>query len=284
MTTQILRICAIGLLSHLVLAQSWDALNDEGNSLRARGLCRQAVSVLQRAQTAAINAPANPSALAISTNNLAATYLCLREFTQAERHFREALKLLENDRSTELRAGILINLGVLMIHLSREKEAESLLRQSLASAESVGRGTTTASALASLGVLHMQLGGYREARELFLRSLEIWQAANPNGVEAATTLNNLGAVSLYLHEFSEAKDTIARALEIRRRLLPKAHPDIAQSLYNYGVALDKLRERKPAREAFSEAASMRAAFDSTNLIGVTVDVKLLNKRRKNERR
>ena len=71
------------------------SLNNEGNRLREQGLCRQAVPVLLRARSAALKelGPAHAS-IATPTNNLASAYLCLKQFADAERRFREALILI----------------------------------------------------------------------------------------------------------------------------------------------------------------------------------------------
>ena len=58
----------------------------------------------------------------------------------------------------------------------------------------------------------------------------------------------------------------------------EGHSDIAQSLYNHAVALDRLGQRTSARRAFREAASIKSAFASENLVGVTVDVRALDRR------
>ena len=80
------------LALHSARAESWQAINEQGDRLRQQGRCREAVSAFQRARSAAMKelGPSH-SANANPANNLAAAYLCLGEFTQAERHFRAAL-------------------------------------------------------------------------------------------------------------------------------------------------------------------------------------------------
>jgi tetratricopeptide (TPR) repeat protein len=262
-------------------AALWISLNDQGNRLRERGLCRQAVPLLLRARSAAVKelGPDHAST-AIPTNNLATACLCLGEFTRAEQHFRDALAVLDGDRSSEMKAGVLNNLGVLLMHLSRMKGAEEVFSQALALSEAVhgAHHPAIATAVNSLGVLRLHAGEYIQARDLFHRSLAIWGASLGDHLDTATALNNLGVANLYLREHEQARQLTARALDLRRRLLPPSHPDVAESLFNHGIALEKLGQRKSARGAFRQAAVIRSAFASENLLGVTVDVRALGRR------
>jgi tetratricopeptide (TPR) repeat protein len=287
-------VCAVMILAwHCASAQSnrplassetaglWFPLNEQGNHLREQGHCRQAIPVLLRARSSAMKElGSNHVSTAIPTNNLAAAYLCLGEFNHAERHFRDALALLDGDRSSEMKAGILNNLGILLMSLTRTKDAEEILYQSLSITEAVhgAHHPATAIAVTSLGVLSLDAGEYTKARDLFRRSLAIWEASLGNHLDTATALNNLGVANLYLRDYEQARDLTARALDLRRRLLPPRHPDVAQSLYNHAVALDRLGQRKAARSAFHQAAAIRSAFASENVLGLTVDLRVLDKR------
>ena len=261
--------------------ESWQAINEQGDRLRQQGRCREAAAVFLRARSAAMKELGRGHAgTANPTNNLAAAYLCLGELTQAERHFRAALALLDTEGSSGMKAGVLNNLGVLLMHQTRMGEAEEVFRQCLILNEALHGAShpSTAVAISSLGVLRLHAGEYTQARDLFRRALAIWEASLGDHLDTATALNNLGAVSLYLREYEQGREFTARALEMRRHLLPPGHPDIAQSLYNHAVALDRLGQRKSARGAFREAASIKSAFASENFIGVTVDVRALDRR------
>jgi tetratricopeptide (TPR) repeat protein len=255
----------------------WQKLNDEGEALQKQGQCRKAIPVLKRAQTATADAVGpNHAFMAIPTNNLAAAYLCLGELTSAERHFREAMNLTAAG-SPETRAGILNNYGVLLTQSKRMAEAAEVFKEVLVINEAVHGAShpSAAIALTNLGTLHVKCGEYEKARNLFGRSLSIWEASPGNDLNMATALNNLGVVSLYLNRMHEAMAFSERALDLRRKLLPQYHHDIAQSLFNYAVVLDRLGQRELARKAFKEAALIRSSFASANLNGLTVDVKAL---------
>lgn len=264
-----------------VLTQDrWTSINEEGNRLREAGQCRESIPILMRARSmASAELGAKHRSIALPINNLAAAYLCLGQFTRAEQLFREALELLRDDR-TALRAGVLNNLGLLLMRLPGMKGAEDVLNEALTLSTEVHGASHPATTIpvSSLGVLQIHAGKHERARELFRRSREILDGAGSDGLLTAAALNNLAVAHLYLREYAEARDLTARALDLRRRLLPASHPDIAQTLYNHAVALEKLGQRKSARTAFREAQTIRSTFASDNSLGLTVDVKMLDKK------
>jgi tetratricopeptide (TPR) repeat protein len=267
------------LLAGVAVAETWLPLNEQGNLLRENGRCRQAVPVLKQAKSTAIQelGPKHPF-VAIPTNNLATAFLCLDELTRAEELFRECLAILDNDPTDLMQPGILNNLAILLMRLSRLQEAEQLLERALALSETrLGpHHRHTASVTISLGVLWLRAGQYMRARDMLRRSVDIWEiSVGTEHTGTATALNNLGVAHLYLGEYEQARVLTAQALERRRRLLPARHPDIAESLHNYAVSLEKLGQRKLARKAFGEAGSIRKTHVRDNVLGVTVDVRLL---------
>ena len=272
----------IALFVSAAAAETWIPLSDQGNLLRGQGHCRQAVPVLSRARAAAINelGPHHQS-VAVAGGNLAAAYLCLGEMSRAERHFREALAILEDNAADPTMPGILNNLGLLLMRLTRNKEAEEVLHQALARSEGLlgPDHPHTAAATTSLGVLQLRSGEYEQARDLFRRSLAVWEVTRgADHVDTAAALNNLGVAYLYLGEYERGKEFTARALDLRRRLLPPGHPDIAESLYNHAVSLKKLNQSQAASAAFREAASIRQTYAHENLLGITVDLRVLERK------
>jgi tetratricopeptide (TPR) repeat protein len=260
---------------------AWKTLSDKGNRLREQGRCRDALRLLLKARSGAVDelGPTHTSN-AIPTNNLATAYFCLGELGRAERYFREALALLSADHFSTMRAGILNNLGTVLLRLDRVKDAEPLLSEALTITEAANGADhpATATAVTTVGVLRLRAGEYAQARDLFQRALAIRQTSAGDNADTATALDNLGVANLYLGENEKARDLTARALEIRRRLLPTHHPDLALSLYNYAVALERVGQRKQARAAFREAEGSRSAFASENRTGLTVHVGQLGRR------
>ena len=216
----------------------------------------------------------------IAANNLATAYLCLGEFSRAEPYYREALAFFGADRSSRMKAGILSNLGIVLLRLNRLEEAGRLISEALAinEATSGANHPATATAVNTMGFLRMHAGEYVQARDLFQRALTIWQTSAGDNIDTATALDNLGVANLYLGNKEQARDMMARALESRRRLLPAHHPDLALGLYNYAAVLERLGQRKQARELFREAETIRSAFATENRLGLTVDVRALEKR------
>jgi tetratricopeptide (TPR) repeat protein len=279
-TTDIEDLLSVHASGSMPSDSAWKTLSEEGNRLREQGRCRDALPLLLRARSGALDELGRDHVSnAIPINNLATAYLCLGEFSRAERYFREALALLGADDISTMKAGILNNLGIVLLRLNRFNEAEPLLSQALAINEAANGANhpATARAITTLGIGQMHVGEYGRARELFQRALAIWQFSAGDDRDTATALNNLGVANLYLGENEKARDLMARGLELRRRLLPSGHPDIAVSLYNYAVALEKLGQRKEARALFGEAKTSRSAFASENRTGLTVDVRLLGK-------
>lgn len=271
-----------GFVFALMAADPWRVFNDQGNQLREQGSCREAVPLLMRARSVALETlgPRHPYN-GIPISNLASAYLCLGESTRAERHFREALALAASAETRDLHAGILNNLAILLIDQNRPKEAAELLNEAITANHAIygGDHPQTGAAITSLGVLRLKAGQHREAAGLFRRALHIYEVSlGPEHLHTAATLNNLGAATLYLGDYRLAMALTARALAVRRRYLPADHPDIAQSLHNYGVSLEKQGNRKAARYYLRQARAIHQTFASSNSVGITVDARALKAR------
>ncbi len=153
--------------------------------------------------------------------SLGTTYRHLAEFAAAERHLRRANAVFDADTAADAvrRAQARLELGALMLDLSRYPEAEAELRAALAIAAGAGPRAidTRIEAARAFGLLEEARGNRAAAegryREAIASSLE---RHGPSDPRVAARLSDLAVLLMNHQQRDEADSLLGRAVEIWR--------------------------------------------------------------------
>ncbi|MGD0363720.1 MAG: tetratricopeptide repeat protein [Bryobacteraceae bacterium] len=150
-------------------------------------------------------------------NSLGSVLQDLGRLDEAEQHYRQALRMLENQFGPDDPDLVfaLNNLGSLMMARGRLTEAARLRERSL---ELRARTYPPADpavlrAVENLAAVRLAQKQYAEAERLFEQSRKAWEDRQPNSPEAAIALNGLGAVALRTKRKEQAAALFREAID-----------------------------------------------------------------------
>jgi tetratricopeptide (TPR) repeat protein len=175
--------------------------------------------------------PAEPLLLAASVNGLGIVYKDTQRFTEAARHYVQALVLSEKELGLDdpQLANLFHNLAGLNHAQDRFVEAEPHARRALSLRER-GDGLASTGAAGDLAVLGAVLLGqrrYAEAEQALRHSLAIWQGRyGDQHYEVAVVQHNLAALYAARGQHQQARRAYHQVLEIKQRVLGFQHPDV----------------------------------------------------------
>ena len=231
--------------------------------------------------------------VASTLNNLANLHSDLTRYAEAEKEYKEALKIRRELARTNRDAYIgdvattLDNLAILHDDLKRYDEAEKEFQEALEIRRELAKNNRdayiadVATTLNNLAVLHDDLKRYDEAENEYKEALEIRRELAKNNrdayiFEVSRTLNNLANLHKDLTRYDEAENEYKEALEIRRELA-KNNRDayieyVARTLNNLAVLHDNLNCKDKAEEEYKEALEIRRELAKNNRDAYIADV------------
>jgi tetratricopeptide (TPR) repeat protein len=175
-------------------------LENQGTQLIADGYYENAEIVLTKSLRLAEKAVGSDDAnIGPILANLAQAYQFQEKFAEAERLFKRAIPILENDKNSAGNEGhpflvlVLGNFADMYREQNRDAEAAALCQQALSIRE---------------------------------------RALGPDHPDVATDLNNLAVLYQAQGRYAQAEPLYQRSFEIREMALGPEHPDVAQSLNN----------------------------------------------------
>ncbi|MEP0846404.1 MAG: serine/threonine protein kinase [Phycisphaerae bacterium] len=152
----------------------------------------------------------------------------------AEQTYREALGVLDAAPSAAVsdRAGVLNNLGLLLLREQRLDEAEPLIVEAVETYRRLSPGTAgLASAIENLGGVRLTRGDRRGAEELFQETLNLRRSLlPPDHPDIAQTLMKLAAAQRGTGDSVVVETLYREALAIRRHALGPAHAQTISAL------------------------------------------------------
>lgn len=155
-------------------------------------------------------------------------------------------------------ASLLSELGTFYKGQGKLAEAEDYFRESLALlSDTAGRASTAyATGLNNLAGVHRLLGRQQEAEQEFTTCLALYEVTvGKADVLYAAGLNNLSLVCLDRGDLDRAARLQAQAAEILRAR-PECRDELAVSLCNLGVLLQRLGRLGQAEEKLAEALDL----------------------------
>jgi tetratricopeptide (TPR) repeat protein len=170
-------------------------------------------------------------------------------------HFRLALRMLEDVNDAQTTCWVLNNLGYLLVREDRFAEAHDAFERGLGIARARGDLMSEGILEGNRAELQLVLGEIDEAYDGIQRSLEIAEQRDDD-VRRAGALKLLGAYQRLAGRPTDAVETLRHALT-----LSAVGEDAmlgAELLYQFGHALDGLKETDNARQVWSAALD---AFD-----------------------
>jgi len=240
-TDSALQAEAIGDLGGVLLAK--------GRFYEARDLCLKALSLLQNTKAKRY--------LPIVLNNLGALSNQAGDFDQAEKYFKEAIRVShEISPDDPYVARVLNNLGVLYYTSGESGSAEKTLKEAIAFIErKAGKDRPElVPFLANLGEVYIPQKKWKAAKAQFDRALSILQASGRGDhLDAASVLGGIGRLQFARENFAEAQQALRRSYAIRVRALGQDHPAVAATAVNLAAALAGAGAYEEAERMYGDA-------------------------------
>jgi serine/threonine protein kinase/tetratricopeptide (TPR) repeat protein len=199
--------------------------------------------------------------------------MLISNFHEAIKLFNRALDLIPAEQ-TEVRAGVVIKLGMTHESLSDYNTATRYLKEGLELTQKSNNQLMTVEALNGLGWVAEQQGSYEEAQELASKALTIARDINDEA-GTAKALKNLGNIFRLRGEYEEAQKNYKESLDIRTRL--DDQEGMAVCLNNLGLIAYSQGDLESATRYMTQAleimkklgARMRIAGGLSNLGVIT---------------
>lgn len=234
-------------------------LEQLGRYMRDRALFSEAEPFLTGALTLQLQqGDVKTSSLAQTLHSVAFLYYNQGKYDQAERLFRQALEICENDITLEYPVMVqcLDGLSVLYLDDGKYDLAEEYCKRSLAICERIlgPKHAHIADCLNNLAEVHRLTGNYTQAEPLFKQAIMVWEETlGPEHPEVAQALNNLALLYYHLKKYQQAEPLYQRALAIWEKTLGPKHQYVAFVLNNL-AALYLAQDNYSQAELFYQKA------------------------------
>jgi tetratricopeptide (TPR) repeat protein len=145
---------------------------------------------------------------------------CISEFIGAEEHFREALRLTQQEFYPELNAVILVRYGQLLTNRSKYTEAEEVLVKALMHAKNSKVSHIIASTYNHLARLNLLKSNLRQALDYYQEAhvQVVMSGSERDYFNEGKVLNGLGKIHFFRREWEKAKDYFEEALDVRTKI------------------------------------------------------------------
>lgn len=231
------------------------------------GEYERAMELLQRSvDLRAGDDSVDPSALAVSVENLAETNRKQRNYDAAVAGYRRALELRQAIHGLEHAevARVLGELGGAYGSANRSEKALETYREALAMKRRLGDepDSATADILGGIATELDDLGRYDAAARTHREAIAISEVVNgPLHPYTIIRRSNLGFVLHRQFRYEEADASFAETIARARRTWPSGHPRLAYYVQAHGQVLVALGRFDEALPLLEEAASMAQALD-----------------------
>lgn len=197
-------------------------------------------------------------------------YFNRAQYENADRFFREALRLYQ---SVDNRAGVgraLNSLGTLALATGRPERAESFHSQALQIAEDSDDRVLELQTLTLLGELELSKGNTEAAMDRFARALQISEAVD-SPEDAAVLYHNLGTAQSRIGDLDLAEEYLLRAQEINERLV--RFGELASNYFMRATVAGRREHFEEARRLLLQALELDQQME--NSLGIAADLQAL---------
>jgi adenylate cyclase len=184
--------------------------------------------------------------------------ICKGEFRQARELLNEGLTLARHVGDKQTIARAFNNLGLVAYSLGDYSEARALLEESLTLCREIAYKSGISAGLNNLGLVVMNQGDSAAAESLYEESLALDREMGDKW-GIAMDLLNFGAVAVYRGDFAAAQAFYEESLALFREMGDKAN--IALNIINQGLVANALGNYILARERFAEAFELGKEID-----------------------
>ncbi len=173
-----------------------------------------------------------------SLNNLAESYQEQKQYKDAEKFYKKALKINKKvfGENNQYTAAILNNIGIFYRMQEKYRSAESFLKKALKIRTKIFNKNhpSIATSLDSLATLYFVQKFYKKAEPLYIKALKIAQeTGGDDDFNTAISLRNLAGLYYPQKRYKEAEPLFKRSLEILEKTLGPEHPTTKSVKDNY---------------------------------------------------
>ena len=220
------------------LARANELLSQVTNLLMA-GKCPEALPLADEAlRIRAAHLEERDTRLLEAVDNLAGVYVCLGEYTNAERFYERALETRKKISSQHPNTATTLNdLGCLYLVMGSYAKALPRLEEALSIRQGVlGEvNTNTAATLNNLAVLYSMMGDPNRARAFSVRAAGVFEQLEvPEAGQVASSLDNLATLYMLSGNYTNAESLYGHALRVRERVSGREASETAVVLDNLG--------------------------------------------------
>ena len=251
--------------------QSLVAADVLGEILVARGRSSEAEELLLATQATReeVLGPDHP-ATANGLGQLGTMYFVQGLYPEAEEYYARGYEMLRRALGSEHRLTLLManNLAGVLRNLGRLEESLELREATLeAQLRTLGEEHPhTLLSMNNMATVLQWLGRYDEAEPMFLEAIAIRERVlGADHMDTLTAYENLSGLWLDQGKTAESIELTEKVLDGRIRTLGAEHPAVARTLYNLGIAAEKVRDYEGARQFYEQAFTAGSAAEAVDV-------------------
>jgi tetratricopeptide (TPR) repeat protein len=175
--------------------------------------------------------------------------------SEAEEAFTKSLAI--EKRRGQATAAVLGHLGAVYSVERRDGEAIALLNRALKVAQtSPTSSELTVEIFNSLGVTYFRQGRFKKAEQLFQQALQTLAGTGTFEASAGSILNNLGVVYCEQRKYPLAEEFMTKSLKLTTAHLGPAHPALTDTLNSLGIVYANIGRYADAEAQFQRAMAI----------------------------
>jgi tetratricopeptide (TPR) repeat protein len=174
---------------------------------------------------------------------------------EAEKHYQELMK--DAGEEPALLASVLDGLGDVQLKLGRFAEAEKSYREAMRLWEEIGSTIRVAASANRLGDRWLNERQHRKALPYLERALAIFEQAGVTGPQLVSTMNNIAQAHRFGGDRKAASERLERALAVAIRDLGAEHPMVAAIELNIGDLKLSMRKYDEAEAHLRQALAIQ---------------------------
>jgi tetratricopeptide (TPR) repeat protein len=175
--------------------------------------------------------------------------------SEAEEAFAKSLAI--EKRRGQATAAVLGHLGAVYSVERRDVEAIALLNRALKVAQtSPISSELTVEIFNNLGVTYFRQGRFKKAEQLFQQALQTLAGTSAFEVNAGSILNNLGVVYCEQRKYPLAEEFMTKSLKLTTAHLGPAHPALTDTLNSLGIVYANTGRYADAEAQFQRAMAI----------------------------